>query len=80
MRFVKAKFEVLIFFREFYMIKTPAPKNSNSKRNVNRKEVTPLQNPEKRDNIFSQSRDIREDRGLRQVKTEHSSETMSHEG
>jgi hypothetical protein len=30
----------------------------------------------KRDNIFSESRDTREDRGTRQMKTTHSSETL----
>ena len=34
--------------------------------------------PEKRDNIFSKSRDTREDRGARQMKTAHSSQTFSH--
>jgi len=32
----------------------------------------------KRDNIFSQSRDIREDRGLRQMKTSHNPQTLPH--
>ena len=31
----------------------------------------------KRDNTFSQSRDIREDRGERQIKTTHNPETFS---
>jgi hypothetical protein len=35
--------------------------------------------PPKRDNIFSQSRDIREDRGTRQIKTSHNSGNFSHE-
>ena len=34
--------------------------------------------PEKRDNIFSKSRDTREDRGARQMKTSHNSQTFSH--
>jgi len=62
------------------MIKSPAPKNSNHKRNANRKEVVPTAKPQKRDNIFSQSRDTREDRGLRQMKTERGSQTISHKG
>ncbi|MGD0812214.1 MAG: hypothetical protein ABSA83_01310 [Verrucomicrobiota bacterium] len=32
---------------------------------------------QKRDNIFSKSRDTREDRGLRQMKTTHNSQTFS---
>jgi hypothetical protein len=32
----------------------------------------------KRDNIFSQSRDTREDRGARQMKTAHNPQTFSH--
>jgi hypothetical protein len=30
----------------------------------------------KRDNTFSQSRDVREDRGTRQIKNKHSSQTL----
>jgi hypothetical protein len=33
---------------------------------------------QKRDNTFSKSRDTREDRGRRQVKTSQSSQTFSH--
>ena len=34
--------------------------------------------PKKRDNIFSKSRDTREDRGARQAKTKNNSQTLSH--
>ena len=34
--------------------------------------------PAKRENIFSKSRDTREDRGARQMKTSHSSQTLPH--
>jgi hypothetical protein len=34
--------------------------------------------PKKRDNTFSKSRDTREDRGARQMKTSHSSQTLPH--
>ncbi len=34
--------------------------------------------PVKRDNIFSKSRDIREDRDARQVKTSHNPQTLPH--
>ena len=60
------------------MSKTPGPKNSNNKRMVNRKEATPSPMPKKRDNTFSKSRDTREDRGTRQAKTKHSSQTFPH--
>ena len=60
------------------MSKTPGPKNSNNKRMVNRKGDTLISKPPKRDNTFSKSRDTREDRGLRQMKTTHSSQTFSH--
>jgi hypothetical protein len=38
------------------------------------------QNPksQKRDNTFSKSRDTREDRGARQMKTAHDSQTFPH--
>jgi hypothetical protein len=31
--------------------------------------------PPKRDNIFSKSRDLREDRGIREIKTSHNDQT-----
>jgi hypothetical protein len=34
--------------------------------------------PPKRDNIFSKSRDTREDRGARQMKTAHNSQSFPH--
>jgi hypothetical protein len=34
--------------------------------------------PQKRDNVFSQSRDTREDRSARQMKMSHNSQTFSH--
>ena len=51
------------------MTKTPGPKNSNNKRVVNRKAAALVPKPAKRENTFSKSRDIREDRGTRQAKT-----------
>ena len=59
------------------MTKSPGPKNSNSKLRVNPKEATPVPKPGKRANTFSKSRDTREDRGLRQMKTAQSSQTLS---
>jgi hypothetical protein len=40
------------------------------------KTVVPRQAEPKRDNTFSQSRDLREDRGTRQIKTTHQSQTV----
>ena len=41
-------------------------------------EANPAPKPPKRDNTFSQSRDVREDRDTRQMKTTHKSETFPH--
>ena len=40
----------------------------------------PAQSPKaaKRDNIFSKSRDTREDRGTREMKTSHNAQTLPH--
>jgi hypothetical protein len=43
---------------------------------ANPKEATPNSKSQKRDNIFPKSRDTREDRGLRQMKTTHNSQTF----
>jgi hypothetical protein len=43
----------------------------------NPEEATPSPRPKKRDNIFSKSRDLREDRDERQMKTSHS-QTFPH--
>jgi hypothetical protein len=42
------------------------------------KPAVPNPKAEKRDNVFSKSRDTREDRGARQMKTSHNSQTFSH--
>jgi hypothetical protein len=41
------------------------------------KAAAPNPKPEKRDNIFSKSRDTREDRGTREMKTSHNAQTIS---
>ena len=53
------------------------PKTSHRLR-PNPKVATPSSKSEKRDNIFSKSRDTREDRGARQMKTKHSAQTLFH--
>jgi hypothetical protein len=37
-------------------------------------------NPKKRDNIFSKSRDVREDRGTQEMKTSHNDQTFHARG
>jgi hypothetical protein len=39
--------------------------------------ATPDAKSQKRDNVFSKSRDNREDRGTRQIKTTHNDQTLS---
>ena len=60
------------------MSKNLAPKNSNDKRIVNRAEITLPPKSAKRDNIFSQSRDIREDRSTRQIKNTNIAKAFPH--
>jgi hypothetical protein len=42
------------------------------------KAVATTSKPKKRDNTFSKSRDTREDRGARKMKTSHNSQTLPH--
>jgi hypothetical protein len=42
------------------------------------REAAPGPKPQKRDNIFSKSRDTREDRSARQMKTSHNPQTFPH--
>jgi hypothetical protein len=44
----------------------------------NPRAATPGSKPQKRENIFSKSRDTREDRGTRQAKTSHNAQTLPH--
>jgi len=68
-------------------MKIPTPKVADAKQTpvfpkaihelrVNPGTVTPGAKPKKRDNIFSKSRDSREDRGERQMKTSQNAQTM----
>ncbi|HEV2691753.1 MAG TPA: hypothetical protein VG347_02545 [Verrucomicrobiae bacterium] len=41
----------------------------------NQEKTLPHPKPKKRDNIFSKSRDVREDRGTREMKTSHNDQT-----
>jgi hypothetical protein len=69
------------------MKKSPTTNTIGAQSSVFPKAVHPLQpvsktdeNPKskKRPNTFSKSRDTREDRGARQMKTSHSSQTLPH--
>ena len=42
----------------------------------NQEKALPHPKPKKRDNIFSKSRDLREDRGTREMKTSHNDQTF----
>jgi hypothetical protein len=56
------------------ILQTPAfPKTAHQFRPVPEAPLNPK--PPKRDNIFSQSRDVREDRGTREMKTSHNDQT-----
>jgi hypothetical protein len=58
------------------MNKTPIFQKTLHRLQPNPKAATPDAKPQKRDNIFSKSRDTREDRGSRQMKTTHNSQTL----
>ena len=60
------------------MSKPPLFQNPPHGLGPNPKETTPSPKPKKRDNTFSKSRDTREDRGSRQMKNAHSSQTFPH--
>jgi hypothetical protein len=47
------------------------------KRGASAQAAAPLSKPKKRDNIFSKSRDTREDRGTREGKTSQNPQTIS---
>jgi hypothetical protein len=53
-----------VFPKEIHTLRASAPA------------LPPGTKPKKRDNIFSQSRDNREDRGEREMKTSHNAQTM----
>jgi hypothetical protein len=58
------------------MSRTPVFPKTLHRLRPNHKAATPIPKAQKRDNIFSKSRDTREDRGLRQMKTSHNSQTF----
>ena len=54
---------------------TPAFPQTLHETRPNEEKVLPHPKPKKRDNIFSKSRDLREDRGTREMKTSHNDQT-----
>ena len=60
------------------MNKTASSKNAIYKPGANYVESTLVTKSPKRKNIFSKSRDTREDRAVRQKKTTHNSQTFPH--
>jgi hypothetical protein len=65
------------------LAETPLPpvfQKTFHKLRSNPKAATSSRKSQKRDNTFSQSRDTREDRGSRQMKTSHNSQTFPHAG
>jgi hypothetical protein len=57
---------------------TPVFQIAIRKRVAKHQAATPSPKPEKRDNIFSKSRDTHEDRGTREIKTTHNPQTFFH--
>jgi hypothetical protein len=57
---------------------TPAFQIAIRKRGAKPKPATPSPKSQKRDNIFSKSRDTREDRGTRQKKASSNPQTFPH--
>jgi hypothetical protein len=55
----------------------PYPKEPHRRRPL-APAILPDSKPAKRDNIFSKSRDTREDRSARQMKTSHNAQTFPH--
>ena len=60
------------------MSKPPVFKKELHQKRPDPKAATLGAKPTKRENIFSKSRDVREDRGSRQMKNSHSSQTLPH--
>jgi hypothetical protein len=65
--------------KEFAKLPTPVFQKAIRKPGADPKAATPTPKPQKRDNIFSKSRDTREDRGTRQSKTSRNPQTLSRE-
>jgi hypothetical protein len=62
------------------MNKTPVFPKTSRRLRLNPEKAAANPKPEKRDNIFSKSRDTRENRGTREMKTKHNAQTLFHIG
>jgi hypothetical protein len=60
------------------MNKTPVFPRTLHGRRPNSEDAITSPKPPKRDNFFSKSRDTREDRGTREMKTTHNPQTLPH--
>jgi len=57
-------------------METPVFPKSIHRLRPNHEKVAPDPKTKKRDNIFSKSRDVREERGTREMKTSHNDQTF----
>jgi hypothetical protein len=62
----------------FFMIKTSVFPKTLHRLRPNSKEAAANPKSKKRGNTFSKSRDTREDRGTREIKTTHNARTLFH--
>ena len=60
------------------MSQPPVFKKELHQQRPNAKATAPAAKPAKRENTFSKSRDVREDRGARQMKNSHAAQTLPH--
>jgi hypothetical protein len=72
-QFVKTSITKLAEIRQ-----TPVFPQTLHRLRPNSEAAMPGPKSQKRDNIFSKSRDTREDRGSRQMKTSHNAQTFTH--
>jgi hypothetical protein len=60
------------------MVQTPVYPQTVHQSRTNPKAANPKPKPPQRDNIFSKSRDTREDRGMREMNTSHNAQSFQH--
>jgi len=72
----KTKFMKASLTRLAKTLQTPVFPQTLHRLRLNPKAATPSPKSQKRDNTFSKSRDTHEDRGTRQMKTTHNSQTF----
>jgi hypothetical protein len=74
----KAKLKKSSFTKSAEEAQTPVFQKTLHRLRTNPLAANPSPKSQKQDSTFSQSRDTREDRGSRQMKTTHNSQTFSH--